>query len=193
VQIDRTKPTVGTLDFAPGDSSIVLTAKNASDNANGSGLAEYVFFKNNVANDSSVRRVETTATTASATIPASIGRYLGQVVVYDKAGNSSTVTANPDARTKMYAYSVARQDTSASGTWSLQEISSKQITINYQCHYVYNSNNAWVSGDLVFVFCTHVGGGSACANRAPFGSIVQTCCWQPALHRGYRQWYNVRS
>ena len=83
-----------------------MTASGASDGS-GSGLAEYMYFVDNKAgkNDTIVRKtVGTDSNPHVASYTATMGRYLGQVAVADKAGNVSNVQGDPDARTKMYAY-----------------------------------------------------------------------------------------
>ena len=94
VQIDRTKPTIASLKCDPEDSNkIKMTASGASD-GNGSGLSEYMYFVDNKAgkNDTILRKtVGTDSNPHVASYTATMGRYLGQVAVADKAGNVSNV------------------------------------------------------------------------------------------------------
>lgn len=91
VQIDRTPPTIESLTcIRVNKEQTKMIANNAHDNESGAGIAEYIFFVDNNVSSDDVIRTEKNETV----FKANVSEFLGEVVVYDKAGNISTVTTS---------------------------------------------------------------------------------------------------
>lgn len=162
VRIDRTPPTVEKVTcLAEGENDIRMIAKNAKDNEGGSGIEEYIFFKDNKVAPEDVMRTEKN----EIVFKTKTSEFLGEVIVYDKAGNQSTVKTTDTASTAgKFLYEIYPRSTYV---WTQERICDQRLTPNNVIHFCWKSdigNNWWyinnISIDQCVVFrfnsCTEI-------------------------------------